>query len=214
MKDSNFRYVEYLHKSVESSSHKEEIITLGSNKNTSPLLCKLHGSINYFYDFKKGNKEQIYIADDLGNNESIGSSEAFKDEPSLLAVDAIWNLQNKYGRSLIPAIIPPTYSKLAGYEWLEQIWNTAILTLAKAKKIIFIGYSFTETDGFMRAMMQGAMAMRVSKTFPEIHVIDMSPKTRKRYRNLFNVAPKKIKTYNKTLEEAVKENIIEKCFKS
>jgi len=203
MNTFNKRYVTYLQSYIGG-----DMVDYSGDGQRAPLLCKLHGSINYFHDSRKEAGQNIYIADDLGNDEDIGFSNKWKDEPSIFAVDAIWNLQNKYGRSLTPAIIPPTYSKLAGYEWLREIWNAAILALAKAKKIVFVGYRFPETDGFMSAMLQGALAMSESDDIPEIHVIDKSQETIERYEELFGTT---LKSSSKmSLEEAVEKNVLGK----
>lgn len=212
VKNNNSRYVEYLYKVEESGQTGDFKIVTNDEYRNSPILCKLHGSINYFYDTREEIGKQIYVADDLGNGEHIGKSGSWNNRPSILALDAIWNLHNKYGRSLAPAIIPPTYSKLTGHNWLREIWHVAFRALAKAKRILFIGYSFTETDGFMRAMLQGAMAMREAEDFPEIYLIDKSKETICRYKKLFKSELTKV--FEMEFSKAVSNGVIKECLGS
>jgi hypothetical protein len=55
-----------------------------------------------------------------------------------------------------------------------------------AKKIIFIGYSMPDSDGFMRAFIHAAMAKRYPNQLPKIYVIDMCEKVHNHYKKLFN----------------------------
>lgn len=160
------------------------------NGATGPLLCKLHGSINYFQD--NSNDNRLYMANLLGGGKRIGNSDGvyWKDKPAIFAVDSIWCVRNKYGGGLTPAIIPPTYAKLTQQKWLRTIWEEALEVLSKARKIMFIGYSMPNSDGFMRALMHSAMAMRAanpdSVAPPRVYVIDPSEDTHKRYEGLFH----------------------------
>jgi hypothetical protein len=215
MNSSDSRYVEYFYKmSGDTIKTKTDSLELDPKFKDSPILCKLHGSINYFYDPREDNGEKIYISDDLGDKQDIGKSGNWNNRPSILALDAIWNLHNKYGRSFMPAIIPPTYSKLTGQRWLTDIWNAAIHLLSNAKQIIFIGYSFPETDGFMKAMIQGAMAERMTGNLPEIHVVvkDDKGEVIPRYKKLFG--EDKIKESPMKFSDAVKNRLIEDWIKS
>lgn len=164
-------------------------LTSGGDSAKGPLLCKLHGSVNFFQDESGDNK--LYVANLLGGGERIGNSGDvyWKDKPAIFAVDSIWCVRNKYGSGLAPAIIPPTYAKLTQQDWLRTLWNVALKLLSSARKIIFIGYSMPDSDGFMRALMHSAMAIRASRPnfiAPKVFVIDPSPNTHQRYQELFH----------------------------
>lgn len=148
-------------------------------------VCKLHGSVNYFYDPVRDMQDAPFVFTDLAGDKPVGKSRLAPRVPAILAVDAIWNIREKLGGALTPAIIPPTYAKLTGQPWLRAIWNRAFQALANARKIVFIGYGMPDSDGFMRALVHGAMATRGSGSAPEIHVIDPSEDTRSRYEKLF-----------------------------
>jgi hypothetical protein len=151
-----------------------------------PVLCKLHGSINYFQD--RSNDSMIHVANLIGGDKPIGNSGIWNDNPAILALDAIWCIRNKYGNNFTPAIIPPTYAKLTQQRWLRKIWKTALKVLSNAKKIIFIGYSMPHSDGFMRALVHSALAIRACDNAvpPKVYVIDPCEKTHQRYRELFH----------------------------
>jgi hypothetical protein len=159
------------------------------NNTKGPLLCKLHGSINYFQDSSGFGK--LHVADLMGGGKPIGKSggKCWKDKPAILAVDAILDIWQYYGNNLSLAIIPPTYTKLTGQNWLRNTWYTALNILSKAKRIIFIGYSMPDSDGCMRALIHSALAIRASRPNflpPQVFVIGPSPNTHQRYQELFH----------------------------
>ena len=143
-------------------------------------ICKLHGSINYFY--KSGVDGEILISTEMGNGTIIGKSGSWPNHlPVILAVDAASEIKRKYGPEITPAIIPPTYAKFTQQQWLRNIWNAAYTALREAEKIVCIGYSMPESDGFMTALFNSALATRGNSRMPKIHLIDPSEKTFCRY---------------------------------
>lgn len=198
-------------KSIRLGGGTEQYVYINGqdDKNTKgPLLCKLHGSINYFHN--SSGSEKLYVADLLGGDKPIGKSGRWKNELAILAVDAIWCIKQACGNNFSPAIIPPTYAKLTGQNWLRNIWHATLNILSRARKIIFIGYSMPDSDGFMRALIHSAQAIRSSRPnfIPlQVFVIDPSPNTHRRYQELFH------ETYNPlsplTFSEATKTVIPE-----
>jgi len=181
-----------------------------NQKKKGPIICKLHGSVNFFQNHSINDEGYLYIASDLGSNEPIGRSYGFDNKPAIFAVDAIWSIQKKYGETFFPAIIPPTYSKLHHHKWLIEIWNNAFEALKTADIIVFIGYSFPESDGFMKALIHGAMAFRFKREPLKVYVIDNSPKTHKRFQQIFKSVYQKIKP--QTFLEAIDSGTFEKIF--
>jgi hypothetical protein len=184
------------------------INSLNDNDIKGPLLCKLHGSINYFQN--SSDSDKLYIANLLGGDKPVGKSNGWKNELAILAVDAIWCIKQAYGNDFSPAIISPTYAKLTGQNWLKNIWHTALEVLSNAKKIIFIGYSMPDSDGFMRALIHSALAIRASRpnfVSPQVFVVDPSQNTHKRYQELFHETYKSLPPL--TFSEATKSVIPE-----
>lgn len=166
------------------------------------VLCKLHGSVNYFEDFSKNCDQELFVAIDLGDEKPIGKSFNFKNKPAIFAVDAIWKIRQDYGQSMTTAIIPPTYAKLAGKRWLREIWNHALNSLSEATTILFIGYSMPPTDGFMHALIHAAFATRTRTDRPNIFVVDPNPQVHQNYSKLFGASYRDIGQH--TLEWALK----------
>jgi hypothetical protein len=186
----------------------EPFAHLGNQNIKGPLLCKMHGSINFFQDDPHSDK--LYVANLLGGDKPIGKSNLWKNKPAILAVDAIWSIHQAYGNNFSPAIIPPTYAKLTQQSWLKNIWHAALEIIINAKKIIFIGYSMPDSDGFMRALIHSAFAIRASKPNfapPQVFVIDPSQSTHQRYQDLFHETYKSLPLL--TFSEATKSIIPE-----
>jgi len=164
------------------------------------VLCKLHGSVNFFENISNNetNKlcdNKLYIANDLGGNKDIGKSGKFENKPAIFAVDAITEIHKKNSQSMTPAIIPPTYAKLVGKEWLREVWNHALNMLSMANTILFIGYSMPLTDGFMSALIHTAFVTRKRRNRPKVFVIDPSPQVHKNYHALFGTSYQNIGHY-------------------
>ncbi len=182
---------------VQSSSKINKIIKIEAGSQTEsylswkddvqfPLVCKLHGSINYFMSQRAESKDNLYIVNDLAyQDDLIGESFIPSKRPAILAMDAIWSIRNKYDLTLTPAIVPPTYAKLNRYPWLADIWKKAFEAISTARLIVFIGYSMPPSDGFMRAMLNGALASRKIDGPLIIMIIDKSESTIKRYFEFF-----------------------------
>lgn len=189
---------------------KEYVVLNYNSDKKAPIICKLHGSVNFFQNHSINDKGDLYVASDLGNRKAIGMSGSFVGKPAIFAVDAIWNIQKKYGETFFPAIIPPTYSKLYHHNWLIEIWHNAFVALQNARKIIFIGYSFPVSDGFMRALIHGAMALRDKEESPEIYVIDPDTDAHRRYQDIFKSMYQEIGP--QTFLGAIDNGIFEKIF--
>lgn len=135
-------------------------------------ICKLHGSVNYFETAEDGGQRRLRVSRDLGGGSRVGGSGTYRGKPALLALDALWTLQKRYGGEITPAIVPPSYAKLGRRNWLREIWAEAYRALAAARTIIFIGYSLPPSDGFMAALLSAAAAGRGGAGVPSVHVID------------------------------------------
>ena len=177
---------------------------------SAPLVCKLHGSINYFANPNSPDPGKLLICDDVqptggrvtnASNVILGGA----SRPSVLNFDAVAMLRSSsFGPKITPQIIPPTYAKLQDLKWLRCIWSNAFEALKSAKKIIFIGYSMPESDGHLRAMIQAAMAARTLPEPPEVHVFDPTDQTLCRYSQLFQpLEGRKLRLWKMSFEEAV-----------
>lgn len=171
------------------------------------MVCKLHGSVNYFENLKESKENRkVFVASDLGDNQQIGKSGSWEGRVALFALDSIWNIRNKYGAEYTPSIIPPTYAKLRGYDWLRKIWETAFNAIVNSKKLIFIGYSFPESDGFIQAFFRGALAIKKNNHQIGIYVINPDNDVCNKIKSIFN--NENTNYYPLTISEAINENIM------
>ncbi len=193
-----------VHESNAGNDGRSRFCSIGPCATGRVPICKLHGSVNYFYDPAPDRKEDLFVFTDLTGNEPIGKSRLAERVPAIFAVDAIWNIRQKLGEHLTPAIIPPTYAKLNRQPWLRTIWNRAFHALACAKKIVFVGYSMPGSDGFMRALIHGAMAGREPGSQPSIHVVDPSGTAKEQYESLF---PKGVQCLSKRLGDVTEAEL-------
>ncbi len=184
---------------------------------TAPLVCKLHGSINFFERQVTQTRFQFGLSADVAPvGTMIGQSKIPTQRPSIFALDAIWALRARYGNSITPAIIPPTYAKLRGQGWLRETWGNAFVALQQAKLVLFIGYSMPESDGFMTAMLQAAMACRKKDNLPMVCAVDISADVLKRYASCFR--PLDLRSgrhlYEMTFRDAVNEGVFGEILES
>ena len=160
-----------------------------NHSNLIPIY-KLHGSVNYFFDNGK-NKDTINIVTDKLNSDvdGVGKShaEVFKKRPSLFPLDAIAELKKLNNNEIpTPAIIPPMYSKIESMAWLKSIWSNSLIAIRNAKIIVFIGYSFPQSDGFMKSFFQSALVNRKSPNTPIIINLDKNKDIKCSYCKIFN----------------------------
>lgn len=175
----------------------------------SVRVCKLHGSVNLF-DFGRG--RDVRLAVDVAKaGDHIGKSVAPTDRPAVFALDALWAIRRKQGTLPVPAIVPPTYAKIGGDDWLRRVWYDARDALQRCRTLAFIGYSLPRSDGFMTSMIQAAMALRESPTPPNVYVVDPDAHDgsdlRNRYRGLFGPISEKLTFVPKAFAEAVDHDL-------
>ncbi len=205
---ANFKYesidVPFAHENIDASNYKEKYISTVVS-DSSPIICKLHGSINYF----TSNGEFLINEGLVPANSLVGKSYVKTKRPAILPVDALVEMKKKLPE-LMPAIVPPTYAKFTGSVWLKNIWNEAYKAIASAKHIIFIGYSMPSSDGFMRALFQSALATRGKEPL-KVTVVD--PKAHdayelyRNYKKLFAPLGDNLKMIPKGFSEAIESDL-------
>ena len=165
------------------TNSRSHFVAEPGDSRAGPVLCKLHGSINYF----QGSGGFFGVTADLGDGrEPVGrmGPSGFKDEPTIAMYDAIATVQKKVPGAL-PAIVPPSYAKLDESAWLRAAWKRAAEDLAAAERIVFIGYSMPRTDGFMRGMLVGSCLGR-ARRIPRVVVIDTCDDVIEEYDRIFH----------------------------
>lgn len=134
--------------------------------NAIPVF-KLHGSVHWIKDSGKTTYCDAIIADSLDHNDiptGVRLQCATHNGSRSQAAD--------WCRTNTPVIVPPSVLKpsMLGYDLLRKQWDGACKALAAADRLWFIGYSFPESDSFMRYFLGSALFK--NSRLREIVVID------------------------------------------
>lgn len=138
-------------------------------------LYKLHGSVNWFLE-KNSTKMTVddYIVPvyHLGNLQdqparTQASTKQFPlhqaSLPSVCAADY-------YKNSPVPHIVPPSFLKAEINNHLQPVWQGAVNTLRDCEKLVFVGYSFPQSDNDMSYFL--GTALRENVALRDIYVFD------------------------------------------
>ena len=125
---------------ITSINYGFEFCNYGADSNTmpphnnSPLLFKLHGSLNWLFcptcntvkltPQEKGAADLMILLETEPNQAKCNECQSFYS----------------------PIIIPPTFYKNLSNVYLSMVWNKAELELTSVKHIVFCGYSFPDAD--------------------------------------------------------------------
>lgn len=174
-------------------------------------LCKLHGSVNYFE-----NDGSFFINREIAaGGENVGGSQIPNSRPLMFALDALSEVRSKLKplRNFEIGVVPPAHSKLDKKEWMRYTWNGAFELIKGAKKIIFIGYSFPNSDGFMKAMFQAALSIKEKNHKLEIILVDKNKAMYKRIKKEFFINFKPDNFFGGTFTQVWEEGRLKKKLK-
>lgn len=159
--------------SLVSSLYDNSFVTDSASRSWTVGLYKLHGSVNWFDDAGK-----IVVEDRV-----IGNSRNAQGRPTnyQLIGDGVIRVD------LPCRLVPPAVIKGEQLGQLGEEWQGASKAIASADALWFIGYSFPESDTFMRHFLAGAL--HGNTRIRQIVVIDpMTQAIRVRTRDLFGSA--------------------------
>lgn len=176
--DSKVYYAIEEYKSESITENISGSFSSKNNDNESLSLCKLHGSVNFFEDSVDFNR--FCIISDLSGK--IGKSSLRKAVPAVSALDAAIHILKD--KSLFPAFIAPSYTKLEQRNWMRDVWRYASESLRTAQKWIFIGYSFPPSDGHIATLFN--LALIEKKDRPKIIVVSPSSDIIGNYKSLID----------------------------
>jgi hypothetical protein len=134
---------------------------LGGYQQIAPPLFKLHGSVNWYYS---------------GSEKFFGET-IYYYPPSGLQLQDHKNVADK-----VPLIAPPTFDKstFMNNEALKSLWLLAKQQMLACNRLIFIGYSFPESDLMLLYFLKEAAA-----NISSIIVVDQSESVISRVRAIF-----------------------------
>lgn len=127
-----------------------------------PLFCKLHGSLNWFRDEKENRlRVEDRIVPLRGPNDHKNGSKYFWPAFGV----------RSYAMPETPLITPPAFfNKSADVYPFPEIFNAARSAIGECDRLVFIGYSFPESDSHMRYFLGSALESNVG--IESIDVID------------------------------------------
>jgi hypothetical protein len=132
----------------EPNSEQINAASLYPTATDTALLCKLHGSVNWFIGSDP--TEPISIEDRVVSG--YVQNRENTDQISLPVVH-----YDKYRLQREPLIVPPAFFKHQPDRRLDPVWFEATRALSQADFVAFIGYSFPPSDTHMKYFLAGAL---------------------------------------------------------
>jgi hypothetical protein len=130
-------------------------------------LLKLHGSLNWGLRSITADPQRSTLFPQ-------GSSRAvYVDNRRTIVPGVGMRTRTKRGRKnwhLWPLIVPPIYNKqpILGMRVLQTIWDSALQAIAKADRLVLVGYSLPDADVLARQMLRRAYAENRQLTSVEV----------------------------------------------
>lgn len=130
---------------------------LYSDRSDAPLICKLHGSLNWF----------IRPDNELVVEDRCVPMDFSTGQGSMVAT-SFDRYNNPDG--VAPFIVPPTLFKWENNPVIRNTWDQASEAMRNAEILRFVGYSFPESDTYMRYFLAAGLYDNVG--LREISVVD------------------------------------------
>lgn len=137
------------------------------SQNRFPGIYKLHGSVNWY-----GHADDLTVAAEIGH--SVANDKVLSVHHGNISQPNDWWM------------VPPSVIKPQMVSVLEEQWRGAATAISQADALWFIGYSFPESDSFMRFFLASSLADNVGLT--QIVVIDPDKAVKARCRTIFRSA--------------------------
>lgn len=155
------------------TSIEENCRLLYSSEHPRTNVFKLHGSVNWAYQKKRGTNLTVY------------------DDYKTILIN-----------NLVPHIVPPVWRK-EPRPWLQRIWRGAMKSLNRASHIIIYGYSFPETDLHMKYLVSAGLEDNVALRAIYVVDLDPKSVVAKldRIVNLDRIGSRKIKEVECNMEQ-------------
>ncbi len=157
-------------------------------KDWNKILLKLHGSINW-----------------VGCNNTCSNNEIKRKIPQERVIEATYHEEEKCtcGEKLEKIFFSLAPSKR--YEKfdkkIKEIWNIAHHLLKETKKIVIIGFSFADSDCYLRYLLKSAIAQNRNKKNLSIEVVDINPRVCKKIESITGLMPSYIRNIDKYIEK-------------
>jgi len=124
-----------------------------------PLLLKLHGSVNWLKTssgiIADGNLYSVPLDAKDTNDPQMGYTT--DNNRNIRERRLIWSIRDEY-KLTNPLLMLPTVLKPEHDEFLKLQWQHAAAALKSADQVWFIGYSFPDSDSYMRYFLSTCLA--------------------------------------------------------
>jgi NAD-dependent SIR2 family protein deacetylase len=148
-------------------------------------LLKLHGSLNW-YRCRACDKppiKTVLISDVLNRARKRPST---KQDPNRVHLEVSGQVPKTVlecsHESIHPVIVPPIWDKSSLQQAMVPVWTRAAKVLGQATRIIVIGYSWPETDQYVRMLL--SLGLTGPEILREFAVFDVQQSTLDRYERL------------------------------
>lgn len=150
-------------------------------------LLKLHGSINW----GSCPKCKVVVPWHLGDffrthHFNVMPFEDGRAQSFMLDIaDQFQELKHGCGEAVspVPVVVPPTWNKTDN-QLVRNVWRNAARELSEARYIVFIGYSFPETDLYFRYLL--ALGLAGEARIRRIMVLNPDPKAPDQLRSMLS----------------------------
>ncbi len=168
-----------------------EPVLISSGENPVPFkIIKTHGSLNWKY-CNCCNQTLLTPWDrkiDLNQGKFLGYTYPDKEEYEIRCpLD---------GTEFQTLIIPPSYLKTLHHSIISQLLSEAAREIRTAKKIVFIGYSLSNSDVHIKALFK-------KQTSPEKEIIVVNPRRKDSFEFNYRALSKNVRFYYSSFEEFV-----------
>jgi hypothetical protein len=125
-------------------------------------ICKLHGSVNWKDVTTEEWKSKLVVEQRCQNYSNLMGDSMFLP----IAIMPDFHHDVDYA----PIVVGPTLFKHQADPRFAQVWQTAAAALAAAEHVLFVGYSFPESDTYMRYFLGASLVDNVN--LESIRILD------------------------------------------
>ena len=176
----------------------QEPILAEPSENPSPFkIIKLHGSLNWKY-CTCCNQALLTTWDrniDLDSGNFVGYT-----QPEQKKYEYICPMD---GTEFETLILPPSYVKILNNPVISRLFGEASREIRAARRIVFIGYSLSDGDVHVKALLKKHL-------HPDVALIAINPTSSESVRHRYSALSQNTHFYQKTFEDLVQNEAIMK----
>lgn len=195
----NYHYPRKIEASGWWDNPREPISVWGDTDPKPIKLIKVHGSLNWKY-CNCCNQVLLTAWDtdiDLSSMGFKGYIYASCENPESEEFDLVCPLD---GNKFDTFIVPPSHIKELSHPVINKLLDEAAIEIRKARKIVFVGYSFPEADVHIKALLKKNL-----NTDSEIYIVD--PFLNEQIKSNYKSISTNTKFFDKTFQNFINEDL-------